>query len=566
LPLLGARATKWETGDGRLAAGTEAYLQFRQNGGADRARFIAATWVCASIVATGFLLSWPTLLNGGPFFMSDTISYIRGAASAFYRAAGLKSAWTSEYFRLFGDAVSRPGMTASAAAPNMPVILSGRSVYYGALLFLGDFAGSLWTVVAIQSTLGAITIVLSAKNIAGIMGRQLSWEGLAVGALAAMATPLAYFTGYLMPDVFGGFALLAGANLLFAEAAQTRLVRVYWMGLLAYALVVHNANPPILVVMTLAGLTYARRHAIKLRASELIAIAACVCLAGLAQLTFSYAVRTLTGAPPLEPPFLAARLIADGPGYLYLERHCSSEGYIYCRTLRAGRLSSDTLLWDENPNRSLFKGLSPQEQRLSASQQRKFVIAVAEENPLWVFTTAAENGLRQFFDFRLAEFNYGDVGRQRFSQTIPPPLLGSLTTTRAFRDTMPVQPIEITSACSTLLSLLLLAFLLGGGEGKAIYNRDAIRAYCVAVIAGLAANAFICGVISGPHGRYQMRVVWILPVIAASVLASRARGRHHPLGAVTVADWQRRDGGGGGPLHRAQSSDCALRTSLGKSG
>jgi len=187
-------------------------LQFRQNASLDRARVAAAAWVLASIAATGLLLLWPALLNGGPFFMSDTISYIRGAASAFYRALDVKSAWTDQYFRLFGDAVSRPAIGAPAAATNVPVTLSGRSVYYGGLLFLCDFAGSLWTAVAVQSVLGATTVVLTAKNIAGLMGEDLGWNGLAVGVLAALATPLGYFTGYLMPDVFGGFAILAGGH------------------------------------------------------------------------------------------------------------------------------------------------------------------------------------------------------------------------------------------------------------------------------------------------------------------------------------------------------------------
>jgi len=348
-----------------------------------------------------------------------------------------------------------------------------------------------------------------------------------------------------MPDVFGGFAILAGVNLLFAEAGRSRLVHFYWVALLAYALAVHNSNPPILAVTVLAGLLYAWRHAIRLRASELVAIAGCVCLAGLAQLAFSHAVRTFTGAPPVQPPFLAARLIADGPGYSYLQRHCSSERYIYCRTLGAGRLSSDILLWDENPNRSLFRGLSPQEQRLSAFQQRRFVLSVVKEDPLWVFATAAENGLRQLVDFQLAEFNYGDVARERFNEAVPPALLGQLTSTRAFHETMPVRAMEIVASLATFLSLVLLAVVLGWGRAR-ITNLHVLRGYCLVIVAGIAANAIICGVISGPNGRYQMRVVWILPVVAASVVASRVPVGRHPLGASGSVRQKRAEGEKGG--------------------
>ena len=38
------------------------------------------------------------------------------------------------------------------------------------------------------------------------------------------------------------------------------------------------------------------------------------------------------------------------------------------------------------------------------------------------------------------------------------------------------------------------------------------------MLAALLLNAAICGALSGPHHRYQARVVWLLPLLAAGLL------------------------------------------------
>ena len=40
--------------------------------------------------------------------------------------------------------------------------------------------------------------------------------------------------------------------------------------------------------------------------------------------------------------------------------------------------------------------------------------------------------------------------------------------------------------------------------------------------------AAVCGALSGPHHRYQARVVWLLPLLAAGLLL-------RPRGAITAA-------------------------------
>ena len=51
----------------------------------------------AVVIAVALL--WPAYLNGEPFYMADTASYLRGADSAIHYLTGQSSAWTDGIFQ-----------------------------------------------------------------------------------------------------------------------------------------------------------------------------------------------------------------------------------------------------------------------------------------------------------------------------------------------------------------------------------------------------------------------------------------------------------------------------------
>ena len=65
--------------------------------------------------------------------------------------------------------------------------------------------------------------------------------------------------------------------------------------------------------------------------------------------------------------------------------------------------------------------------------------------------------------------------------------------------------------------------------GRAIWRRrlDDLTLLAATVSLALLGNAFICGVISGPHDRYGARMVWIatFTVLIAAITAFRRRRR-----------------------------------------
>ena len=57
------------------------------------------------------------------------------------------------------------------------------------------------------------------------------------------------------------------------------------------------------------------------------------------------------------------------------------------------------------------------------------------------------------------------------------------------------------------------------------HHQYATLEHLLLVLAALLLNAAICGVLSGPNDRYQARVAWLLPLMAAGLMARSRQPR-----------------------------------------
>jgi hypothetical protein len=173
----------------------------------------------------------------------------------------------------------------------------------------------------------------------------------------------------------------------------------------------------------------------------------------------------------------------------------------------------------------------PIEQRLRLIEEEpRFVAAVAMHYPLAVLKAAVSNAAKQFVLVWPAEAwidsgaSFSDpawAGADLFE--VAPFLhlcvanLGSCVP--AFPETLIASSVVIMVLLS--FSVIAAHFVAasrrttGTQAGDSAYKRAIVFASLILV--GLLVNAGICGAISGPHTRYQTRVVW-LAVVAAAVL------------------------------------------------
>ncbi|HXS26085.1 MAG TPA: hypothetical protein VN730_00305 [Steroidobacteraceae bacterium] len=483
-------------------------------------------------VTFGAALLWPALYNGQPIFFGDTSAYIRGADAGVQAVFHRRSAWSLTG----GDAiVQRPAAATQSpragSAAVLPLargssledksVVSGRSPYYGALLYVGDLAGGFWLSIALQAEAVVLAIILMLR------AARVHWSPLllAGGAVIAGVTTAPFFVSFLEPDIFAGVAVLLCAALLGGSEELGLADRLLAFALLAVCVLVHESHVLLvaaLLVLGAASLIFRGAHARALRRPALAVLAAAVLVAVAGELAFSAAVKHVIGAPPLRPPFLMARMIEDGPGYRYLRATCPQNGLTICAYLDRLPVAANLFLWDPS-TRGVFSAVAPPVRRSLAAEQTRFVLAVLAYAPWTELRDALRDFGTQLTMSGLEEFHYPQVLKQSFEEKIPAAHLQRMKRTAAYRGTMPVGPFSfVTVVAFGLAAIVVLAALLWPRLRRAL--PQPLIAVTVWIVAGVILNAAVCGILSGPHNRYAARVAWVVP-LAALLIGAAARER-----------------------------------------
>jgi hypothetical protein len=101
------------------------------------------------------------------------------------------------------------------------------------------------------------------------------------------------------------------------------------------------------------------------------------------------------GASPKRPPLLTARLLADGPGRLYLDSVCPETAtFLVCAYRNRSFNSADEFLWN---SAGVFQTLSVEQRLKLIEEEPWFVTAVAMHYPLSVLKAAIANAVEQLF-------------------------------------------------------------------------------------------------------------------------------------------------------------------------
>ena len=89
---------------------------------------------------------------------------------------------------------------------------------------------------------------------------------------------------------------------------------------------------------------------------------------------------------------------------------------------------------------------------------------------------------------------------------------------------MPVAPTIALTLIAAFASLAFLAASAASPARRLAWRSPSASAALLLLLAFLA-NIMICGALSTPHARYQMRIVWLLPLAALTVGAGQLARR-----------------------------------------
>ncbi len=416
------------------------------------------------------ILLWPAFYNGFPLIFSDTGTYISQVLEG----------------HLGWD----------------------RPPFYSLFLFVAGWGRSAWPPVILQAACAVLLISRTRIVIwPSLAGRAATLADLAMIAMLS-ATALPWTVSELMPDLFTALLALGLFVLIFDEGLNS----ISRLGLalgLAAVMTFHLTNLPLYAGLCLILLPAAWFKLAQLPLRHLI-VAPALAVAALVAMNLIGEGRA--SISPFGATFYLARLLANGPARQTLASDCPARHWSLCRNQGSLPASADGFLW--RPDSPLYRDGGP---KALIGQTRQIIAHTLAEHPRAVARDAIADTLRQLTMFKSGDglrpwhLTAGATIRRDF----PPRAVAAFDQSRQARGRL------ILFAWLRWLNMVME--ILGSAGCVVIVTaawwRRRLSAPKLPWLAAMAlltllGNAMLTGSLSGPHDRYQSRVMW-LPALAA---------------------------------------------------
>ncbi len=215
------------------------------------------------------------------------------------------------------------------------------------------------------------------------------------------------------------------------------------------------------------------------------------------------------------PVFVFARVLQDGIVKRLLDDTCPGSHYALCAYKDRLPDRGDAWLWDKPSPFNLlgrFKGTAPEAQRIVFESIKRY--------PFAHLKAALVDTILQFGMFRTGD----QIEPQEWVLLLPmhkliPAQMSAYMNARQQQGQIHFLAIVSIDEAVGVLSLIGLIFLMHRTAKERTWNEFLLPAF---VLVALIGNAAICGTFSGPHDRYQSRVIW-LPTFVLALEAARRR-------------------------------------------
>jgi hypothetical protein len=446
------------------------------------------------IALSAAALLWPAVWNGYPLVFADTGTYL---SQAIERHLG----WD-------------------------------RPVFYSLFLLPLHMTLTTWTAIAAEALLAAHTLHLVRRALL----RDISAWWLAFGiGLLSLATSLPWFASQLMPDIFTGLLPLVLALLVLVPERLSRRERIWLVLFAAFMTAAHQSHVPLTACLLLVLLPLRRRlgAASPARFGVLTALSPLVLALFAATAVNAVAFGRLSPSP-FGNVFLLARVIYDGPGADVLRRECPQAGWRLCRFIDQLPPNSDDFLWRRDGPVVRAGGA-----RQVSDEAGAIIAAALRAAPGAEARAFLRNCLSQ-----LVRFASGD-GLEAWPDTVTPVIERDFPAFERFTYATARQTQGRIAVPAWMQSLHRAAAIAGviiciAALPIALRRRQVAGGFIVAVLLALLGNAAITGGLSGPHDRYQSRVMWLPPALAllvsACLLPSGASVASRTFAAAVASD------------------------------
>jgi hypothetical protein len=387
-------------------------------------------------------------------------------------------------------------------------LVPSRSTVFGLYLHFGQ-GSYFWINLGIQALATLWILQLTLK----VFGMRTPFRLAAVSLTLIATTALPWLASMLLTDIFAGLAVLSLFLLVVHGDKILSLEKWLLFAFTAFAAATHSATLGVLLGLCCAGWMVRPWLAARIPAIGLVRGSLTIAAGAIMLLTANFALSGQFVWTPGGAGVAFGRMLQDGIVARYLNDHCPEIKLKLCPYRNELPATADAFLWGHSMFNTLgrFKGLN--------DEMGFIALHSLAEYPAWQAEAALAATAQQLVHVASGEgatnwlgHTYGIIERYLPAQTKP-----MRAARQQHRDINfdAINRVHVPVALASMLALLAVA-------GHALWRRrlDDVTLLAATVSLALLGNAFICGVISGPHDRYGARLVWIA-TFAALIAAVR---------------------------------------------
>jgi hypothetical protein len=444
----------------------------------DDAKIRSPAWRGAAILMGALLMAWPAIFNRYPLLYPDSITYL-GDGRLVARAVFLHR--LSEYY----------GM---------------RSFFYSLVILPLHWNVTAWPVVFFQALVTSYVIWLVVRS---LTPRRTVLFYLILVVLLSLLTSMDWFVSLIMPDVLGPLVYLCIFLLVFARETLSRAERISLIPIAWWAIVSHASH---LILATglcilFVLLLVLRFQFMRGRWKALGEVVMIVSLAAVSQLAlhgYLYGKPSLNGE---RPPFLMARVLADGPGLWYLQQHCPEAKFVLCDYVQELPQDPDVFLWGE---KGVWANADDATTTRLRQEEMPFVQATLRAYPGAQLSKSLSNFGEQLRTFGFYLFGPSGWMSEEFASVLPREKSQYLQSRQA-QDDLPLEFFTTVQNWTVLASIVIIVAFL-----PRVWRNRSPRSIGlgVVIVSTVVANALVTGTLSMVEDRLQSRVVWLIPFLA----------------------------------------------------
>lgn len=431
-----------------------------------------------AVLVGAFLMTWPALYNGYPLLYPDSMSYLED-----------------------GPLVARALFLHRFSAD-----YGGRSFIYCLGILPLHWNVTPWPIVALHAILAAYVIWLVVRS---VFPQHTVARYFTLVLPLSLLTGLGWFVGWIMPDILGPVLCLSIYLLVFARETLSRAERLILLLIAWWAVASHTTHLILAagICIFLTSLLLLQRKSMPRRLRAVGEVALIILVAAAAHLAlhlYLYGEASLNGK---RPPFLMARVIADGPGTRYLQQRCGDLHLSICDHVHDLPDNVADFLWGIH---GIWRSTSADQQERLRGDEMPVVLGTLRAYPREELIISAGHFWRQLHSFGL----WGYDPNPWILQMIDPVLPGARARylqSRQAQETLHEEFFTSVQHWTVMASLVVIgvsALFVRQGWPRRMIGLTAIIVFVVIT------NAAVTGVLSNVDDRYQARVIWLVPLLA----------------------------------------------------